>query len=167
MKVVIINGGAGVGKDLFCFLCDNFAHTYVCSSIDYVKSFARDIGWDGVTKDEKTRKFLSNIKLLCTEYNDASMKMLEHCYNFYIKRDKGNESILFMMVREVTEIAKAKEMFNAKTLFITNPRVPKITSNMADAHVDEYEYDYYINNDGTIDDLTIKARNFVETISSK
>ena len=164
MKVVIINGGAGVGKDLFCDLCDNFAHTYVCSSIDYVKSFARDIGWDGITKDEKTRKFLSDIKLLCTEYNDASMKMLEHCYSFYIKRDKKSESILFMMVREIPEVIKAKEIFNAKTLFITNSRVQQITSNMADANVAEYDYDYYINNEGTIDELTIKARDFVKTI---
>ena len=51
-------------------LVDNF------SSVDKVKEIAKIIGWDG-KKTEKDRKFLSDLKLLCTEYNNMPFKSMQ------------------------------------------------------------------------------------------
>ena len=75
-QVFIINGSGGVGKDTFVDLVDhNLSHKYRYltmnfSSVDKVKKVAEIIGWDVYSKTEKDRKFLSDLKLLCTEYND-------------------------------------------------------------------------------------------------
>ena len=49
-------------------------------------------------------------------------------------------------------------------MLITNPRVKLITSNDSDGKVNEYEYDYYIENDGTLEDLKKKAVQFIEEL---
>ena len=69
--------------------------------------------------------------------------------------------ILFLHIREPEEIEKAKKEFDAKTLLIKSNRVKQVTSNHADAKVFEYNYDYTINNDGTLDDLWNEACRFV------
>ena len=71
---------------------------------------------------------------------------------------------MFVHIREADEIEKAKKLLNAKTLLITNPRVKLITSNDSDGKVNEYNYDYYIVNDGTLDDLKDKASKFIEEL---
>ena len=53
-------------------------------------------------------------------------------------------------IREPKEIERAKQVFGAKTVFIENNRVKQITSNMADAGVFDYTYDYTIQNNGTL-----------------
>ena len=52
-------------------------------------------------------------------------------------------------------------MPHLQTLLITNPRVKLITSNDSDGKVNEYNYDYYIVNDGTLEDLKESALNFI------
>ena len=53
------------------------------------------------------------------------------------------------------------------SLLITNPRVEQITTNMADANVQNFKYDYTIDNDGTIRELTVKALWFLDSIFNK
>ena len=57
----------------------------------------------------------------------------------------------------------AKKLLDAKTLLITNPRVKLITSNDSDGKVNEYKYDYYIENDGTLEDLKQTADKLQKT----
>ena len=71
---------------------------------------------------------------------------------------------MFVHIREGEEREKAKKLLNAKTLLITNPRVQLITSNNSDGKVNEYKYDYYIQNDGTLEELKEKAKKFVEDL---
>ena len=42
-----------------------------------------------------------------------------------------------------------------------------INSNTSDMNVDNYNYDYYINNDGTLEDFEEKAKEFLENIKTK
>ena len=72
--------------------------------------------------------------------------------------------IMFIHIREAEEINKAKRLLGAKTLLITNPHVKIITSNDSDKKVNQYEYDYYIDNDGTIEDLSNKALEFIQNL---
>ena len=80
------------------------------------------------------------------------------------KFNKSEDNIMFVHIREAEEIEKAKKLINVKTLLITNPRVKLITSNDSDGKVNEYKYDYYIANDGTLEDLKNKAFKFVEEL---
>lgn len=68
---------------------------------------------------------------------------------------------MFVHIREINEIAKIKELLNAKTLLINNPRVPLITSNTSDGNVYNYDYDFIIENEGTLEDLKEKAKEFM------
>ena len=79
-QVFIINGSGGVGKDLFIemisFVESRILNKHIgignYSSISKVKEIAEIVGWTGA-KTEKDRKFLSDLKLLTTEYNNMPL----------------------------------------------------------------------------------------------
>ncbi len=157
-QVFIINGSGGVGKDTFVsFIVKGFEHNVMnFSSIDKVKEIAKIIGWDG-SKSEKNRKLLSDLKLLCTNYNNMPFKSLED----KVEEFKNSDSdILFLHIREPEEIEKAKKAFGAKTVLIKRNSIKQITSNMADGRVFDYNYDIVVNNDESIDAFHRKAIQF-------
>lgn len=180
-QVFIINGSGGVGKDTFvkmiptyelCWKGENcscyFKNLDVgnYSSVSKVKEIAKAIGWNG-DKTEKDRKFLSDLKLLTTEYNDMPLNdMKEYAKRFMNhKNSYGNDNnrILFLHIREPEEITRAVNEFseyNAKTILVKRNSVEHIISNMADKNVYNYNYDIVINNDGSIEELRNKASCF-------
>ena len=163
MNVVIINGSGGCGKDTFVELCrKNSDFPVVCvSSVDRVKEAAAILGWDG-GKDERARRFLSDLKDAATDYCDSPMRYLTGVFlNEGICHEQG---ILFMMIREPREIERAAQRFEAVTLLIKRPSVASISSNHADAFVDAYDYDYTVFNNGTLDDFENQAKHFVKLI---
>lgn len=156
--IFITNGVGGCGKDTFANLMGGFIPIMKFSSIDMVKSMARFCGWDG-GKTEKDRKFLSDLKLLTTEYSDMPFKSIEMAVNDF---KIHHIPVLLIDIREPEEIERAKNAFGAKTILIRNNRVKPITSNMADANVENYDYDFVIENNGTLDEFRETVRCFVE-----
>lgn len=71
---------------------------------------------------------------------------------------------MFIHIREIAEIEKIKNIINAKTLLVKNPKVKLILSNESDANVNNYSYDYVLLNNGTLEDLQKKAKEFVEKL---
>ena len=160
-NIIIINGTGGAGKDTFVSFCSEVTGVLNVSTVDKVKEAAKIlVGWNG-EKDEVSRKLLVDLKQLSVDYNDAPTKYI--CSMAEEFKDSEN-NLMFVHIREAVEIEKAKKLLNAKTLLITNPRVKLITSNDSDGKVNEYNYDYYIVNDGTLDDLKYKASKFVEEL---
>jgi len=158
-QVIIINGTGGSGKDTFADFCSEFAKVKNISSVDKVKEAAKAlVGWNG-EKDEKTRKLLVDLKQLSIEYNDYPTVYAKKQYEEFKNSDL---EYLFIHIREIEEIEKVKKLLNAKTMLVRNPRVALITSNNSDANVYKYEYDYIIENDGTLEDLRQKAKEFVQ-----
>lgn len=160
-QIVVINGSGGVGKDTFIDLCEIYTDTCRISTVDKVKEAAKALGWTG-GKTERDRLFLSDLKLLAGEYNDHS-----YCYvrDSISKFEKSNDAyVMFIHCREPKEIERLANDFNALTLLIKNKNVSGISSNMADANVDKYTYDFIINNDGGFHDFEEKARIFVDKI---
>ena len=159
----VINGSGGVGKDSFCnFVRDCSGHdTYSISSADRAKRIAIEVfGWDGITKDEKIRKLISDIKNLLTWWDDIPFKDMKGEITYFYS--SIHKEIMFIHIREPQEIQKLKEAFpELKTILITNENIPNITSNSGDAGVFDYRYDYYIKNDGTLDDLKETALEFI------
>ena len=162
MKTVIINGTGGSGKNTFTSFCGNYAKIYNYSSVIKVKDAAKILGWNG-EKSEKDRKFLSDLKLLSSEFNDFPFKDIE---NKVKELENKDIDILFIHLREPSDIRRAKEAFNAKTLLIRMTNHEIITSNMADANVENYDYDYIIEN-SNLDVLEKEARDFVQKILQK
>ncbi len=155
-NIVVINGTGGCGKDIFIKLISKYKKVYNFSSIDKVKEIARIIGWDG-TKDEKSRKFLSDLKNLTKEYND----MPYNCTKEAIEEFKNSDcEIMFIHIREPEEIKRIVDTFGAKTLFIKRENLNEITSNSSDGRVSKYKYDYSILNT-TLEEYEKKACEFI------
>ena len=147
MKVVITNGVARSGKDTVARMLSERMKVIKLSSIDGVKDLAREIGWDG-TKDERNRKFLSDLKMLLSEYNDYPFEYLKQKVS-----ECPEDATVLVDIREPEEIAKAVDYFNAITILVRRDSVKQVTSNFGDAHVYEYAYQYCINNNGTLGEL--------------
>ena len=159
--IVVINGVGGSGKDTFVEYVSKYNKVLNFSSVDKVKEIAKLIGWDG-KKEEKDRKFLSDLKRLTTEYNDMSFKSIKEKVDEFNQND---DEIMFIHIREPEEIKRAVLEFNAKTLLIKRDDINKITSNYSDASVENYNYDYIINNT-TLDNLENQAKNFYNLINN-
>ena len=153
--VIVINGAGGVGKDTLCELAAKHFKVYNVSSITPIKDIAKQCGWSGA-KDDKSRKFLSDLKLLCVEYNDYPTLWAVERFKEFIRSD--NE-IMFLHVREPKEIKKFVEATRgeAKTLLIRGgERMKKINyGNTSDDCVEDYSYDYYFYNDKTIEQAEV------------
>lgn len=158
-QIYIINGSGGVGKDTFVKLVADHVPTWNYSSVTKVKEIAKKIGWTG-SKAEKDRKFLSDLKILTSEFCDMSFKSLQEEVLKFNSSD--DTKFLFLHIREPEEIKRAVDEFEAKTILIRRDSVEHITSNISDKNVFNYKYDVVINNNGTIDDLNKRVKRFIK-----
>jgi hypothetical protein len=69
--------------------------------------------------------------------------------------------ILFIHCREPEEIKRLVDDFKCSTLLITNNNITQVESNHADANVNNYNYDFVIHNDGTLEDLKVEVELFI------
>ena len=157
--IVVINGTGGCGKTSFAEFCSKYANVQNVSSVAKVKEIARIVGWDG-GKNEKDRKFLSDLKKITTEYNDMSFNEMKVRVEEFLK---SPAEILFLHIREPEEIKRAVSAFGAKTLLIKKEGLKNITSNSSDADVDNYDYDYIIINT-SLENLEKEAEKFVQEL---
>ena len=163
IPLIILNGCGGVGKDTFVNICSEYLSLENYSTIDKYKFIAKhNFNWDGI-KDEKGRRLLSDLKLAGVRYNDAPLNELIQTY------DESNSchlvDIFFCMCRDIEEIEKIKNHYpHAITALIVNDNVEHISTNVGDDNVMNYEYDYVIDNNGTLEDLKETAKTFLENI---
>lgn len=152
------------GKDSFVDYClDELApNSAKWSSVDFVKEIAKNCGWNGV-KDEKSRKFLSDLKDLLTEWDDVPMKKLSEAVRNMKHRElkMKHSQFLFVFVREPKEIAKIVDKFGAITVCVQRSESEKvIPNNHADLEVLDYEYNFYIDNNYSLEHLKLAAKTF-------
>ena len=173
MQIIVINGMPRAGKDAFVSLCQK--HLLWCgnfSTVDFVKEIAAKCGWDG-TKTPHNRKFLSDLKDLLTEWNDVPFHKIEleiMCYEKQAEAyDFSSDDVLcFVHCREPWEIQKFVDILGAKTLLIRRPEIEENQqSNHADAEVFNYEYDYTIDNCGSLAQLELLAVSFLKQLGYK
>lgn len=160
-QIIIINGTGGSGKDTFVEFCSKYGKIVNFSSIDKVKEIAKLIGWDG-QKTEKDRKFLSDLKKLTTDYNDMAFK---NTTDAVAQFECSDNEILFIHIREPEEIQRAVSIFKAKTLLVKRIGLANIKTNYSDANVDNYPYDYIINNT-TLEELDKNALKFISEMKN-
>ena len=171
MKVVIINGKAGTGKDTFVTMCkDVLGANWVLniSTVDYVKAVAQYCGWDG-TKTPENRKFLSDLKDVLTQWGDIPLKKvcqeIKTWQNLWIAAGEYDKAVVFIHCREPKEIKKLCEelsTYNPITLLMRRDAAESVEQvNHADNEVLNYEYDYVIPNNGSLSELRARAEKFL------
>ena len=158
-KVFIINGSGSKGKDTFVEFCSKYTNVKNISTVDKVKEAGKHLGWEG-GKSEWDRAFLSDLKLLADKYYGHSLMYVVREHEDFLNREI--ENVMFIHCREPENIEALKQTFECKTILIVNINIDDITTNMADANVNNYVYDYYIDNSGTLEDLEYLAKDFVE-----
>lgn len=145
--VIIINGRGGVGKDTLCSFISRYYKTINVSAITPIKQMASCYGWNG-EKDEKSRRFLSELKRVFIEYNDLPNQYLVAEYKKFLDDDN---MIMFVHIREKDQISKFIESVGGHciTLLVRSNIFGStnfIYRNYSDDNVEDYTYDYYYDN---------------------
>lgn len=168
VKVVIVNGAPQSGKDTFVDFCieENHkknGHTLSISMVDKAKLIAMHCGWGG-EKTPRTRKFLSDLKDLIDYTFDASFNFVSESIEFFSnKYEEEKNNIVFVMARQSEDIDRLKEVYNAVAICVRRDAAEQVeASNHADADVLDYNYDYYIDNNGTLENLKETATTFLK-----
>lgn len=169
MKIIILNGSGKVGKDKFSEFCMKYHKNSInWSTVDKIKKIAKsNFGWDGEKTDD-ARKFLSEMKRIWTEYNDGPFlnivnKISKHQskLNDYDRDD----FIYFIHCREPQEIQKFVNKYEDKCITVLIKRDDRdVPDNDSDKNVDNFHYDYIIDNNGTINDLEKTSIDFLNKI---
>ena len=148
--VVVINGAGGVGKDTLCAFAAEEYRVRNVSSVDPIKELAKMAGWSG-EKDDKSRKMLSDLKRLFTEYNDLPLRHIRKEYEQFLHSE---EQVMFVHIREPEEITRfvSTAPGRIKTLLIVNSnRETAVYGNASDDNVAQYRYDATYDNCDTLE----------------
>lgn len=147
---IVINGMGGVGKDTLCELAARHYRVMNVSSITPIKEIAALCGWDGA-KDDRARRFLSDLKRICVEYNDYPTLWAAERYREFLSSE---DEIMFVHIREPEEIEKFVRATGgeAKTLLIRGGTRMASHSygNRSDDEVEAYSYGYYYVNEKSL-----------------
>lgn len=163
MKVFIVNGYGTSGKSTF----ENMVMTYskgqghVTSMVEIVKHYAEQMGWKG-TKEDRDRKFLSDLKLALDEWANIPMQYVVNQVQLF--EELNDTTYCFIDAREPKDIDKLKELlgkdFDVKTVLV-DKNISREYGNIADDGVMNYKYDITIMNTGSLSDLEKCAKSFV------
>lgn len=160
----VINGRGGVGKDMLCAAAAERFSVRNVSSITPIKEIAARCGWKG-EKDDRARAFLAGLKKLTVAYNDFPTTWGLERYREFLA---GDQEIFFIHIREPEEIGKFVRAAEGRvfTLLIRAGRrlAPHTYGNASDDGVENYNYDYCFDNDGTPEESAEKFTAFLSSL---
>lgn len=166
VKVIVINGFPGSGKDTFVkMLCEINTGAPIVNihTIDPVKAAASHLGW----KQEKTpeiRDFLANLKVESDRLFKTSFNYVDRIVS--ICQEPG--VILFIHSREQVDIEYYVKEYGAKTLLVVRNDLDLTgITNRSDLRVLDIHYDYIIPNTGTLEELRESAKILLKDLRAK
>lgn len=158
---IVINGVGGCGKDTLISLLSKHYKILNRTSIAPIVDIAKSCGWDGV-KTDKSRKFLSDLKKLLTDFNDTPLNYL------LLEQEKflnSENELMFVHIREPEEIKKFITVSRSKTItLLITPREElqnKVYGNSSDDEVANYNYDLVFNNNKPLEITEQEFLNFI------
>jgi len=156
--IFILNGVNESGKNTFVDFINELTDkpTYHISTIDWVKKFCQiEYGMNPNEKTDVNRGIWHQEKMLHKNYIRYLIEKKIDSLS-----DLKYDNIIFIDCREPEEIEYLKDKLNAKTILIKKDKV--VASNNADQNVNNYKYDIIIENNGDINELKLKAKQFIK-----
>lgn len=182
IPIIILNGKGGSGKDSIVDGVSEMRseklsiHKY--SIIDYVKMNARLFGWDG-GKELKDRKFLASLLDILMEYNGTPLEVVmgsvASCVDHLLYHPTDKQPIIVVMIRQPHLIQQFINTFFRsypklrphcfiKTILIRRDSTDNAQyGNSGDDSVEQFQYDCWIENNGTLDE---SIHNFITTVKT-
>lgn len=154
--ILIINGFKQSGKNTFVTLLRKITQTHILEygMADRIKNLATIFGWDG-EKDAKGRKLLADLIDVTGEYNDFPFNSVVD----YLPEKEKNciyciHSRRSVDIQKFVDYYKGKEGYEIYTIFIERDNMSdQLESNTADSGVQDYLYDYYIDNNESLEEF--------------
>lgn len=163
-KVFIINGFGGSGKSTLenMILMNSKTKGHITSMVEIVKHYAKIMGWEG-TKEEKDRRFLSDLKDSLSRWADIPMV---YVYKKLLSLKHIGSGYCFVDAREKEDIKRLKKICRDNDwdcrVILVDRGIEKEFGNHADNNVMECSYDTIIANYGTLEDLNKCALAFIK-----
>lgn len=162
--LILINGLSGAGKDTFVKFCEGYSknpfRVVSMHRSDFAKRVLTEMQWDG-KKTSEVRELLGSL----VDFGENTGFNLSHFYDNFEELPDG--SIVFYHVRSPKAIRDIKDMYwfkqDVKVLTILVEKQNK-ESEKDRWKVAEWNYDYFIDNNGTIQELQEKARDFMKNL---
>lgn len=161
-RIVIINGHPGAGKDAFVKYCEEFYGSVAnIHTSTPAKMALKVLGWNGILKTPSVRSMLAELMSQSAEEFDGPFK-----YTMESVKQCDDEDLIFIHSREPENISRyvkhLRKGNNVVTLIVRRPSDEVVIhSNDSDADVEFFDYDFQIDNSGSLEDLKDKAMTFV------
>ena len=120
----------------------------------------------GRHKTPAARRFLSQLKADCTEFNDLPFRYCTEQLQIFAENDA---ELLFVHIREPEEIERFRQAagVNCKTILVRRPTLEQARGqlgNRSDDGVAAYAYDAEFLNDGSLEELPAKVHDFLQAL---
>ena len=175
MKIILISGKAGHGKDTVGEYLEKYysnagKKVLVCHFGDAVKHVCtKFFGWDG-RKTPEGRKLTQHVATDTTRalypnfWADFIIKLLHVFYDEW-------DIVLIPDLRFTNEVESMKNWFTDvitcrvnRPNFIREEFTEDTLSHVSENQLDDYNFDYVIENNSTLDDLYKKVDSFIEAV---
>jgi len=174
--IFVVSGKARAGKDTTCSFIRDYAEEKGLKSTNlqfssYIKMYAKTIAnWDG-SEESKPRTLLQELGTDVIRKNIDEMFFVDRIigdikvYSYYL------DIITISDARLPIEIDTLKKEFdNVVSINIVRPNFESSLNSTEKKHITEtaldnyHSFDYEIINDGSLDDLNIKARQILDEV---
>ena len=176
IKIILVSGKARSGKGEFSRILKESLESKGEKVVQtlfakYIKQYAIELGWDGITKDEYWRNFLQKIGTELIQY-DLNMK------TFHPNRISEDIQILSHFVVNyfiIDDCRFRREVYFMKAMFPDDVITVRVESNnsrsdlnqeqlkhQSEIDLDEFKFDWLVDNSGTLKDLNKKVDKFIK-----
>ena len=156
-RIFILNGVHTSGKDTFVKYINEYGIDAVhYSYVDFTRDMLESKGINIKDKSNKLRKLLCDVNNALEEYDDIPFN------NFHQNWLEGDW--LFIDCREPKKIERLKQALNAKTVFVKSNKTITADNSADKAVAENYEYDYVVQNTGSLDDLRNNTIDFIKGV---
>lgn len=177
MQIILISGKSNSGKGTVAKILEEDIknkniNVIRCSLSTYIREITKnDFYWDGVDTLE-SRKFMAEVYRIGTEF--YPYHMARRVWERDIEPYANNNSIVIVeSFREkvnydyFNKLLKENIIDSIITIRVTRPYFNAINDEIMENHVsesdlDDFLFDYHIDNNNTVEELNIKVNEFVE-----
>lgn len=161
-QVFVLNGSPTSGKNTFVEMMPYETVHY--SYVDFTREILRNAGIPVETKTNDMRVLLESVNNAIEIYNDIPFKDCCDVIMDFLDGRYENCELLFIDVRKPENIDRFFRLFKGiRTVYVSNKK-PISSVTESDSQVANYEYDFYIDNSGSLEDLQREADRFIAEI---